>query len=257
MSGIFVEGADVTERTLAEQSRHLSEQVYKQLFDVIDEGFCIIEFFDGPHGSDSDYVHIQANAAYARHTGIANVVGQQLRQMVGGEADAWIARYGSVLRTGEPIRFQQELVATGRFLELAAFRIEPPSKRQVAVLFQDITARKQAEAALAELNSTLERQVQDRTAALMATEEALRQSQKMEAVGQLTGGVAHDFNNILTGIGGSLEMIATRLAQGRVGDLERYINSAVGATKRASALTQRLLAFSRRQTLDPRPTEYQ
>lgn len=250
---IFVEGSDVTERTVSERARRESEDLYKGLFDAIDEGFCIIEFLDGPHGPDSDYVHIQANDAYARHAGIPNVVGQKLREMVPDEADAWIARYGAVLKTGEPIRFQQELVATGRYLELAAVRIEPKERRQVAVLFQDITARRRAELALEKLNVTLEQQVEERTAELMVAEEALRQAQKMEAVGQLTGGLAHDFNNILAGISGSLEMMNTRLAQGRVGDLSRYINGAMGATKRASALTQRLLAFSRRQTLDPKP----
>jgi signal transduction histidine kinase/ActR/RegA family two-component response regulator len=254
VTGIFVQGADVTERTLAERAQRDSEALYKGLFDAIDEGFCIIEFLDGPEGPDSDYIHIQANDAYARHAGIPNVVGQKLRQMVPAEADAWVARYGAVLRTGEPIRFQQELVATGRFLELAAVRIEPASRRQVAVLFQDITARRKAEIALAELAATLEQQVEQRTAELMATEAALRQAQKMEAVGQLTGGLAHDFNNILMGISGSLEMMSTRLAQGRVGDLERYINGAMGASRRAAGLTQRLLAFSRRQTLDPKPT---
>ena len=255
VNGIFVQGADVTERMAAERARLESESLYKGLFDAIDEGFCIIEFFDGPHGPDSDYIHISANDAYARHAGIPNVVGQKLREMVPDEADAWVARYGAVLRTGEPIRFQQELVATGRYLELAAIRIEPPSRKQVAVLFQDITARRNAERALAELNATLERKVEERTADLLAVEDALRQAQKMEAVGQLTGGIAHDFNNILTGIIGSLEMMSTRLAQGRVADLERYINGAMGASRRAASLTQRLLAFSRRQTLDPRPTD--
>ncbi len=86
-------------------------------------------------------------------------------------------------------------------------------------------------------------------------EEALRQSQKMEAVGQLTGGLAHDFNNLLTGITGSLELLQTRLAQGRLNDLDRYITAAQGASQRAAALTHRLLAFSRRQTLDPKATE--
>ncbi|WP_216839342.1 PAS domain S-box protein [Caulobacter sp. S45] len=86
------------------------------------------------------------------------------------------------------------------------------------------------------------------------TEEALRQAQKMEAVGQLTGGIAHDFNNLLTGITGSLELLQTRLAQGRTGELDRYVNAAHGAARRAASLTQRLLAFSRRQTLDPKPT---
>ncbi|WP_244537541.1 PAS domain S-box protein [Methylobacterium sp. yr596] len=91
--------------------------------------------------------------------------------------------------------------------------------------------------------------------ALARTEEALRQSQKMEAVGQLTGGLAHDFNNLLTGISGSLELLQTRMSQGRLTDLDRYINAAQGASKRAAALTHRLLAFSRRQTLDPKPTD--
>ncbi len=86
-------------------------------------------------------------------------------------------------------------------------------------------------------------------------EEQLRQSQKMEAVGQLTGGLAHDFNNLLTGIIGSVELLGARVMQGRHTDLNRYINAAQDAANRAAALTHRLLAFSRRQTLDPRPTD--
>jgi CheY-like chemotaxis protein len=86
-------------------------------------------------------------------------------------------------------------------------------------------------------------------------EEALRQSQKMEAVGQLTGGLAHDFNNLLAGISGSLELIETRIGQGRSGDVGKYIAAAQGAAQRAAALTHRLLAFSRRQTLAPKAVD--
>jgi PAS domain S-box-containing protein len=86
-----------------------------------------------------------------------------------------------------------------------------------------------------------------------AMEEALRQSQKMEAVGQLTGGIAHDFNNLLQGISGSLDIMNNRLAQGRLDDLSRWLNGAKSSANRAAALTHRLLAFSRRQPLDPRP----
>jgi signal transduction histidine kinase/DNA-binding response OmpR family regulator len=136
-----------------------SELRYRTLFNSMDEGFCIIEFLDGPHGPASDYVHVEANGAYERHAGIAHVVGQRVREMVPDEAQGWIDLYGEVLRTGTPIRFERELVATGRHLELSAFRVEPPSRRQVAVLFQDITARRKAETALRELNDTLERRV--------------------------------------------------------------------------------------------------
>jgi PAS domain S-box-containing protein len=90
---------------------------------------------------------------------------------------------------------------------------------------------------------------------LREAQDALRQSQKMEAVGQLTGGIAHDFNNLLAGVSGNLELLELRLSQGRTTGLERYINAAQEASRRAAALTQRLLAFSRRQTLDPRPTD--
>ncbi|WP_027600926.1 MULTISPECIES: PAS domain S-box protein [Pseudomonas] len=86
-------------------------------------------------------------------------------------------------------------------------------------------------------------------------EEQLRQSQKMEAVGQLTGGLAHDFNNLLAGIVGSLDLLTVRIGQGRLNNLERYTTAAQGAAIRAAALTHRLLAFSRRQTLDPKPTD--
>lgn len=86
-------------------------------------------------------------------------------------------------------------------------------------------------------------------------EEQLRQAQKMEAVGQLTGGIAHDFNNLLTGIVGSLDLMQTRMAQGRTENLERYTKAAMTSAHRAAALTHRLLAFARRQPLDPKPVD--
>lgn len=90
---------------------------------------------------------------------------------------------------------------------------------------------------------------------LRHTEDQLRQSQKMEAVGQLTGGIAHDFNNLLTGIIGSLDLMQRRYQSGRTDKLERYMSAATTSAQRAAALTQRLLAFSRRQTMDLQPTD--
>jgi len=143
-----------------------------------------------------------------------------------------------------------------------------PPTRLVGII-GDITERKLAEEALRRSNQTLEASVAERTGELIEAnarleaeaedrervEEALRQAQKMEAVGQLTGGLAHDFNNLLTGISGSLELIRSRIAQGRADEIDRYIESATVSANRAASLTHRLLAFSRRQTLDPKPTD--
>ncbi len=152
----YIRDLEVSQQRLTQ-----SEAKYRDLFNTMDEGFCIIEFLDGPEGPLSDYIHVEANEAYARHAGIPDVAGQRLREMVPDEADDWIARYRPVLETGQSIRFEQELVATGRHLELAAFRLEPASKRQVAVLFQDVTARRQAEIALQQLNVTLEQRISE------------------------------------------------------------------------------------------------
>ncbi len=226
---------------------------YKALFETMDEGFCIIEFLDGPHGPLSDYIHVEANPAYERHAGIADVVGRKVRDMVPDEADGWVELYGGVLKTGEPIHFRRELVATGRHLEISSFRVGAATERQVAVLFQDVTERVRAEESQRRLNETLEARVSAALAEQEEAEAALRQAQKMEAVGQLTGGLAHDFNNLLAGISGAFELIGSKLDQKRHDEIERYLLAGQGAVRRAAALTQRLLAFSRRQTLLPRP----
>ena len=102
---------------------------------------------------------------------------------------------------------------------------------------RDVTAEREAEKALAK------------------AEEALRHSQKMEAIGQLTGGIAHDFNNILTAIIGSMEVLKRRIRAGRLDDLQGFMDGAIASANRAAALTHRLLAFARRQPLDPQAVD--
>jgi PAS domain S-box-containing protein len=147
----------------------------------------------------------------------------------------------AALRSGQPVhQFHVRLLtADGTPLSFAWSAVPgaDTASGSFYTVGRDITAEKQAAETLAR------------------TEEALRQSQKMEAVGQLTGGLAHDFNNLLAGISGSLELMQTRMQQGRLTDVDRYMTAAQGAAKRAAALTHRLLAFSRRQTLDPKPTD--
>lgn len=354
---------------------------YRMLFDQIDEGFCVIEFRDGPHGTLSDYVHVEANPAYTAHAGIPDAVGRTVREIVPDEAEDWVRIYRDVLVTGNPVRFERELVATRRHLELSAVRVEPASRRQVAVLFKDVTARRQAEAALAEseakftaiansidqmiwstradgfhdyyndrwyaftgvpygstngaawagmfhaedrdrawalwrhcletgepyhieyrlrhrsgeyrwvigraqcvrdeagaiarwygtctdvhalrtaqdrlreLNATLTERIDSAVAERSAALEDLHQARKLETLGQLTGGIAHDFNNMLTVIIGNIEMMQRALATGDAARVERAVGNALKGAENAGALTQRLLAFARRQALAPRPVD--
>ena len=133
----------------------------------------------------------------------------------------------------------------------------------------DIDEQKRSQEALAQAAQKLEQEVDARTRELREAlarleaeaeeraraEEALRQAQKMEAVGQLTGGIAHDFNNMLTGIIGAIDILKRRIATGRLDDLDRFMDAASTSAQRAAGLTARLLAFSRRQSLDSRPTD--
>lgn len=158
-----------------------------------------------------------------------------------------------------------------RWLRLSSVPLYDSAQRLIgaALVIVDVDAEKRNEDMLRQFNQDLEHEVDIRTQALQQAldqltvetqernraEELLRHSQKMDAVGQLTGGIAHDFNNMLTGIIGALDLIRRRLEAGRHGDLPRYLNAAQGSAQRAAALTQRLLAFSRRQSLQTRPTE--
>jgi PAS domain S-box-containing protein len=161
----------------------------------------------------------------------------------------------TLLREGEWRGDLRHVRRDGTFLVAAAHKVmrrdEVEGRTVVMESLADVTALRQARAELQSLNETLEARIEARTTELLMAEEQLRQAQKMEAVGQLTGGIAHDFNNMLQAIAGSIEMLQRRAAQGRAEDAERFAEGARRTVGRAAALTHRLLAFARRQALQP------
>jgi PAS domain S-box-containing protein len=151
---------------------------------------------------------------------------------LGGTMDALLG----MRATNRPASFENRVLAADGMWRWLAWTVSPdPDGQRLIAVGRDITALKEHQAQLEE------------------AQEQLRQAQKMEAVGQLTGGIAHDFNNLLAGIVGSLDLMQTRMAQGRTENIERYAKAAMSSAQRAAALTHRLLAFARRQPLDPKP----
>ncbi len=234
---------------------HRGATKYRSLFESIEAGFCIITMIFDTDGRAIDYVFNEANPAFERQTGMSVVPGRTFRSMVATPSQHWLDVYGKVAQTRQSARLEDHAAALGDvWVDVYAFPVGEPGGGQVAVLFNDISERRKMEMALREseerllaLNETLEQRVIERTSALEQTQAALRQSQKLESMGQLTGGVAHDFNNLLTPIVGSLDILQRR---GVGGDRERrLIDGAIQSAERARTLVQRLLAFARRQPL--------
>jgi PAS domain S-box-containing protein len=163
------------DRRRVEQNLRESEERYHTLFESIDEGFCIIEKVESKAGEPLDFRYIVANQAFAAHSGVGHVVGKTIRQAFPGEIEEWFLTYDAVLRTGEPIRFERGLVTHGRVLELYAFRVADGTHRRVAVIFKDITERKQAEDALQFARDQAE-QTADRIARLQRVTAALSEA---------------------------------------------------------------------------------
>jgi PAS domain S-box-containing protein len=196
--GIGVLYREVTESKRAEAAVRASEERYRTLFEAMDEGYCIIEMlFDPPDGDRAvDYRFVEVNPAFEAQSGMRQVVGRRMREFVTDIEEHWLANYGRVARTGEPIRFANEYTGLNRWFEVYAFRVGPPGGNRVAVLFTDITARKRAERGQEELLDRL-READRRKDEFLAT-------------------LAHELRNPLAPIRNAVEIIRLAGADGPV-----------------------------------------
>ncbi len=254
VTGIFVEGVDVTESVRAAADLAESEAKFRSFAQMAPNQFWTAT----PEGV-VDYANDQTYL-YAGWP-VSPVEGVNWEEMLHPDDRATMRkRWGRALRTGELYEVELRLRRHDGAFRWHLARALPIRDAEGCVrrwvgANTDIQDQKDVAATLADVNASLERRVAERTRQLGEAEEALRQSQKMEAVGQLTGGIAHDFNNLLQAISGSLDRVRRLIANGRFEDVERFLKAAEEGAARAASLTHRLLAFSRRQTLDPRPTD--
>ncbi len=136
---------NISDRKRAEAALRDSEERYRTLFDSLDEGFCTIEMLFDENEKPIDYRFLEVNPAFVKQTGLEQPVGKTARQMLLGLEDYWFEMYGKVALTGEPVRFEHAWEVRNRWFEVSAFRTPEPHSRKVAVLFQEITDRKQSE----------------------------------------------------------------------------------------------------------------
>ncbi|HEY0044569.1 MAG TPA: response regulator, partial [Allosphingosinicella sp.] len=262
VSGIFVQGYDVTDRHLAAEALRESEERFRLIADSAPVPMWV---------SKLDRTRGFVNRAYVEFLGIdyEQAITFDWRSVIHPEdADRIVAESIAGEKSLETFELVGRYWSNGewRWIRSVSQPRWGPNGEHVGFIgvAHDITELKNAEAALREGNETLERRVAERTGDLSAAldrlqaevgerlkaEEALRQAQKMEAVGQLTGGIAHDFNNLLTPIMGGLEIIASRVEDPR---LKRMAQSALESSRRGAKLTGQLLAFSRIQRISMAP----
>lgn len=140
------------ERARADEARSRSEVKYRNLFNSIDEGFCMIEVLFDERGTARDYRFIETNTVFEQQTGLDNAAGRTVRELAPGLEEFWFDIYGQIAKTGQSLRFQHRADALGRYYDVFAFRVDEPADNHVAVLFNDITERSRRESHLAFLS---------------------------------------------------------------------------------------------------------
>jgi signal transduction histidine kinase/CheY-like chemotaxis protein len=224
VTGIFVEGYDVTDRVSAQSALRESESRYRTLFNSIDEGFCIIEAIPAADGQPGDYRYIAANPALKAQSGVTVNVGHDtIRGLLSTEAQSWIDVFDEILRTGEPLRGERGLLTQGRVLDLYSFRLEDETKRRIGVIFTDVTARKRAEAELLRANQDLE---------------------------QFAYSASHDLQEPLRGVKIYSELLAERFGEKLEGDARDFLDFITSGATRMEMLVRDLLAYTQAGQFD-------
>ncbi len=227
---------DITDRKRAEDELRQSEERYRNLFSTLIEGFCTIEMIFDDAGTAVDFRFLEVNPAFEAQTGLHKAQGKTALEVVPDIEPQWFEIYGKIARTGESVRFENESKALGRHYEVSAYRIGGPESVRVAILFNDVTERKRAEAQIRQLNTELEARVAQRTAELVAA------NKELEAFSYF---VSHDLRAPLRAVSGFAAIVLEEYSSALPAEAQRYLERVRNGGQRMGELIDDLLAFSR------------
>lgn len=166
--------AEIEQRKKAEEKIKESEEKLSVLFNSMDEGFCIVEMIFDEQEKPVDYRFLEVNPAFEKQTGLQNAVGRRMREFAPDHESYWFDTYGNIALTGQPIRFENRAEQLHRWYDVYAFRLGEPRNQQVAILFNDITARKLSEETIKQMNLELEKRVEEKTKEVIQNEKRFR-----------------------------------------------------------------------------------
>jgi PAS domain S-box-containing protein len=205
-----------------EEALKQSEGRYRDLFNTLIEGFCVIEVIFDVGGCPVDYRFLEINPAFEKQTGLHDAEGKLMRDLAPEHEAHWFEIYGKIAQTGEPARFQNEAKALNRWFEVFAYRVGGPESRKVAILFNDITERKQAE-------------------------QALIRNEKLASVGRMAAAIAHEINNPLAAVTNVLYL--AKGAPDLPASTREYLEIADAELKRVAHIARQSLGFYRESNL--------
>ncbi|HLP78273.1 MAG TPA: PAS domain S-box protein [Candidatus Paceibacterota bacterium] len=234
---------DITERKRTEETLRVNEERYRTLFNSIDEGFCVVEMLFDEKAKPVDYRFLEVNPSFEKQSGFHDVSGKRMRELNPDHEPNWFKVYGKVALTGEPMRFVGEVAAVKRWFDVYAFRLGGLESRKVAILFNNITERRETDEALMNAKNEIGRHALNLEQVVAKRTDELRST-----IGELEGfsySVSHDMRAPLRAMQSYAHYLIDEYGEKIDSKGLQYLRQITRSAVRLDQLIQDVLSYTR------------